>query len=60
MFHRGVNYPTQRAKCSTEVLNVLRRVSNIPRRGESLHGGVKCSTEGVKCSTEASNIPRRC
>ena len=77
MFHGGAEYsteivkwstdllyPMETVKCSTEVLNIQRRVSNVPTSSQILHGngkmfhpGAKYSMESVKCSTEVLNIP---
>ena len=66
MFHRGSKYSTDNVKCSTEVLNITRRGSNVPRRcsifhreGQMFNGGAQYSTDNVQCSTEVLNIPRR-
>ena len=66
MFHRGAKYYTDNVKCSTEVLNITRRGSNVPRRcsifhgeGQMFHVGAQHSTDTVKFSTEVLNIPRR-
>ena len=51
MFRKGANYSTERVKCSTEVPNTRRTLSNVSWR-------CKYSTDNVKCSTEVLNIPR--
>ena len=55
MFHGGAKYSTEKVKCSTEVINILRIGSNVPLRGEishkedqMVHGGAKFSTDNVK------------
>ena len=30
MFHKGANYSTQSVKCSTELLTIPQRMSNVP------------------------------
>ena len=66
MFQAGAKYSTDNVKCSTEVLNLPRTMSNVPRRcymfhveGQMIHIGAKYSTERVKYFTEVLNIPRR-
>ena len=65
MFHGGAKYSMDNVKCSTEVLNIPRTMSNVPRRCsifhgqfQMFHGGAQYSTERVKCSAEVLNIPR--
>ena len=55
MFHIGAKYSTDNVKCSTEVLNIPRTMSNVPRRCQIFHGegqmfhiGAKYSTDNVK------------
>ena len=74
MIHGGANYSTDNVKCSTEVLNIPRTMSNVPYtceifhgEGQMVHGGAKYSTDNVKCSRgvpnigrRLSNVPRRC
>ena len=64
MFQGGAKYSTETVKCSTEVLNVRRTMSNVPFRcyifhgeGQMFHGGAKYFTDNVKCSTEVLTIP---
>ena len=73
MFHGGAKHSTESVKCSMVVLNIRRRLSNVPRRcyishgefqmfhgeGQMVHGGAKYSTDNAKYSTEVLNIPRR-
>ena len=59
-FHRGVKYSTQSVKCSTEVLNVPRRMSNVHGGAKSYKENVQCSTEVLNIPTRVSNVPRRC
>ena len=66
MFRGDAKYCTESVKCSTEVLNIAWRLSNIPRSCQIVHGdsemfnrGAKYSTEAVKRSTEVLNIPWR-
>ena len=65
MFHGTPNSSTCTLKCSTEPLNVPRRLSNVPcipkmfhGDAEILHRAPKYSMETVNCSTELLNIPR--
>ena len=62
----GAKYSTDNVKCSPQVLNVPRTMSNVPRRCQIFHGqcqmfhrGAKNSADRVKCPTEVLNIPRR-
>ena len=66
MFHGGAKYSTETLKCSAEVVNIARRLPNVPRRCSIFQGvcqmflgAPKYCMEIVKCSTEVLNIPRR-
>ena len=48
MFHGGCEMFDGGVKYSTEVPNVPRRVSNVPRRCQMFHRGVKYSERGGK------------
>ena len=63
MFRGAPNYCMETMECSAEVLNIPRRVSNVPRSSRTIHrgchmfnGAAKYSTESVKCSMGALNI----
>ena len=52
MFRGGAQYSTERVKCSTQMLNIPRTISNVPRRSYTFHGEGQMIYRGAKCSTE--------
>ena len=52
MFHAGAKYSTDNVKCSTEVLNIPHRVSNMPRRCYIFHGEFQVFDIGAEYSTD--------